>query len=202
MNRLERRTDGERGAETGGWAERWAAHPAGPVLLATMAFLEASVFPAPTEPLLVALGLGRPRRVWRLAALATAASLAGALAGYALGGLLFDEVGWPLLARFGGAEAFACVGALYRGGLFPALATSGFTPIPYFAYTLAAGAYGAPLPAFVAGALAGRALKYAAYAGAARLLGPALRRLLPDRRAWLVAVAAAALATLAWLVFR
>lgn len=189
-------------AEGGGWAERWAAHPAGAALLAAFAFLEASVFPAPTEPLLVALGLGNPKRAWRVAALATAASLAGALAGYLLGSFLFDDVGRPLLARFGAADAFERVGALYRGGLFPVLATSGFTPVPYFAYTMAAGAYGMPLLPFLAGALAGRALKYAVYGGAARLLGPALHRLLPDRRAWLAAIAAAALALLAFLLLR
>lgn len=186
------------------WAARWAEHPVGPALLMAMAFLEACAFPAPTEALLVALGLGlgRPARAWRMAALATAASLAGALAGYALGAAFLDEAARPLLARFGGEAHWDRVGELYRGGLFAALATSGFTPIPYFVYTTAAGAYHAPLLPFIAGATVGRAIKYAVYGGAARVLGPLLRRILPDRRAWIIAIVvlAAAMAIVAFLL--
>ena len=93
------------------------------------------------------------------------------------------------------------MGGLYRAGLLPALLTSGFTPVPYFAYTLAAGAFRVPLLPFVAGAAAGRALKYLAYGGGARLAAPLLRRRLPGRRLWIAALAAALL-VLAFLYFR
>lgn len=160
------------------WAARWGDHPAGPALLALFAALEACLFPAPTEALMVALSLGRPRRSWRLAALAVGASLAGALAGYAIGRhFLADLAG----AAPGGPATLANVEALgrgYRSGAFWLLATSGYTPVPYLAYTTAAGAYGVPLLPFVAGALVGRALKYFLLGTLTFYLGPRIRALL------------------------
>jgi membrane protein YqaA with SNARE-associated domain len=160
------------------WAARWGDHPAGPALLALFAAMEACVFPAPTEALMVALSLGRPGRSWRLAALAVCASLAGALAGYAIGRyFLADLAGWvpggP--ATLGHVEA---LGRGYRSGAFWLLATSGYTPVPYLAYTIGAGAYGVPLLPFVAGALTGRALKYFLLGTLTFYLGPPIRTLL------------------------
>lgn len=163
------------------WAARWGDHPAGPALLALFAAMEACVFPAPTEALMVALSLGRPGRSWRLAALAVGASLAGALAGYAVGrNFLADLAGWLP----GGPATLAHVEALgrgYRSGAFWLLATSGFTPVPYMAYTIGAGAYGVPLLPFVAGALTGRALKYFLLGTLTFYLGPPVRALLARR---------------------
>ena len=53
-----------------------------------------------------------------------------------------------------------------------ALVTSGYTPIPYMLYTAIAGATHLPLPAFVLGSLAGRALKYAPISILTYFLGP------------------------------
>lgn len=160
------------------WVARWGNHPAGPALLALFAAMEACVFPAPTEALMVALSLGRPRRSWRLAAIAVGASLAGALAGYAIGRhYLADLAG----AAPGGSGTLAHVEALgrgYRSGAFWLLATSGYTPVPYMAYTIGAGAYGVPLLPFVAGALTGRALKYFLLGTLTFYLGPPIRALI------------------------
>lgn len=171
------------------WAARWADHPAGPALLALFAALEACVFPAPTEALMVALSLGRPRRSWRLAAIAVAASLAGALAGYAIGRHFLADLA---SAAPGGSGTLAHVEALgrgYRSGAFWLLATSGYTPIPYLAYTIAAGAYGVPLLPFVAGALTGRALKYFLLGTLTFYLGPPIRALLARRPAFIPLIA-------------
>ncbi|HEX6042599.1 YqaA family protein [Longimicrobium sp.] len=109
---------------------------------------------------MLALCLGKPRQSRWLAAVAVAASLAGALAAYAAGRFFFDEVGRVLLDRAGLLARFEALGGAYRGGAFWLLATSGYTPVPYLLYTISAGAYRIPLPTFIAGALVGRALKY------------------------------------------
>jgi membrane protein YqaA with SNARE-associated domain len=162
----------------GGRIERWAAHPLGPALLFLFAVLEACLFPAPTEALFLALAVGRPGRSWRLAALATAGGVVGAAAGYAMGAAFFERLGRPVLAWHGLLPRFEALGAAYDRHLFLALATSGYTPIPFMLYTIAGGALAVPLLPFLAGAAAGRALKYAVLAVLTRSLGPHVRRFL------------------------
>ena len=154
--------------------ERWARHPAGPLLLGVFAMLEACLFPAPTEALLAALSIARPERTWRLAAIAVGGSLVGSLIGYTAGHLAHGSVGWGSV----GAERLEAIGSRYRAGAFWVLATSGFTPVPYVVYTVAGGVYGVPLLPFVAGAVVGRGLKYFLLGVLTRALGPYLREAL------------------------
>lgn len=157
---------------------RWAAHPLGPVLLFLSAVAEACLFPAPTEAVFLALAVGRPRRSPRLALLAATGGLVGAAVGYTMGAAFFESVGRPVLDGYGLLPRFDAVGALYHDSLFLALATSGYTPIPFVLYTVAAGAFGVPLLPFLAGAFAGRAVKYALLAALAWWLGPAVHAFL------------------------
>ena len=164
--------------------ERWARHPAGPLLLGVFAAMEACLFPAPTEAMLAALTVARPRRVWRLAAIAVGASLLGALIGYTTGHFAQGSMDWA--SGTVGAGRIEAMGERYRAGAFWVLATSGFTPIPYLAYTIAGGVYGVPLLPFAAGALAGRGLKYFLLGFIVLALSPYLRRALARPR-WLAA---------------
>lgn len=162
----------------GGRLDRWAAHPLGPALLFLFAVLEACVFPAPTEALLLALALARPERAWRLGALTVAGGAVGAGVGYWIGASFFHRLGAPVLAWYDLLPRFEALGALYRDHLFLALATSGYTPIPHLLYTIAAGAWGVSFFPFLAGAAVGRALKYGVMAALAWYFGPAVRAFL------------------------
>jgi membrane protein YqaA with SNARE-associated domain len=57
--------------------------------LALVAFAEASFFPIPPDALLVPMVLAKPRAAWRLAAICTAASVAGGALGYLIGFAVF-----------------------------------------------------------------------------------------------------------------
>ena len=176
------RTD-ERADERESRIERWARHPAGPLLLGLFAILEACLFPAPTEALLAALSLARPRRTWHLVAIALGGSLLGSLVGYTMGYHARGNLEWAAAGSVG-AERIEAMGVRYRDGAFWVLATSGFTPIPYLAYTIAGGVYGVPLLPFVTGALVGRGLKYLLLGVLVRALGPYVRQALA-RPGWL-----------------
>ena len=183
-----------------GRLDRWGEHPLGPALLFLFAALEGSVFPAPTEALFLVLALVRPARSWRMAAVATAGGVAGAAAGYWIGAALFDPVARPLLEGYGLLPRVHSLGEVYRGHLFVALASSGYTPIPFMLYTIAGGAFGVPLLPFLAGAALGRALKYAVLAALAWYLGPAVRGFL--ERHLRLAMALAALILVGLLALR
>lgn len=183
-----------------GWLLRLADHPAGALALGMLALLEATVFPAPTEALLVALALARPRRAWWLGALATGASVVGGVIGYHIGAAFFDEVARPILSEYGLLAQLDALGEVYRGGALLALATSGYTPIPYMLYTAAAGSFNVPLPVFITGSLVGRALKYVPLAALAYFLGPAVHRVMGRYLPWVTAVAV--VLTAGWLLLR
>lgn len=149
--------------------------------------------------------MGRPRRAAWLTVLTTAASGVGSAAGYLLGFRLFETRGRELLEWYGATDQFAAVGALYEENLVLALVTSGYTPIPYLLYTLAAGAFAVPFLPFLAASVAGRALKYALYGMMAYSLGSVLRRLADRpwfRPAILAAAGLALVGALLWLRLR
>jgi membrane protein YqaA with SNARE-associated domain len=171
-----------------GWILRWADHPAGPLVLVLMAILEACLFPAPTEAMFIALALGRPRRSWWFAGLATAASVTGGVIGYYVGAAFFDEIARPVLSWYGLTDEMSAVARVYRANVFIALATSGYTPIPYMLYTIAAGAFGIPVPPFVAGSVVGRGIKYLILGALTYYLGPPVRAFLDRHSGWIVAL--------------
>ena len=189
----------ERADKREGRIERWARHPAGPLLLGLFAILEACLFPAPTEALLAALSLARPQRTWRLAAVAVGGSLLGSLLGYTMGYHAHGNLEWPAAGTVG-AQRMEAMGERYRAGAFWVLATSGFTPIPYLVYTIAGGAYRVPLLPFVAGALVGRGVKYFLLGLLVRALGPYLRQALA--RPGLLAGTLLLVLTIAYLLLR
>lgn len=159
--------------------ERWArlaGHRAAPALLFLSAVIEGCLFPAPTEALYAALALARPRRSWRLAAVAAAGSVLGGAIAWTLGAWFMDGAGQRLLDSPGLGPSVSRLMAAYERNAALALVTSGYTPVPYVAYGLTAGAAGIPLATFVAFSAVGRGLKYAILAGIARVAAPVVRR--------------------------
>lgn len=169
----------------------WADRPAGAAVLVVLALLEATIFPGPTEAMLIALTLVRPRRAWAFAAIATVASVVGGLIGYQLGAAFFESVTRPLLASYDLVAHADAVARVYRENAMLALITSGYTPIPYLLYTTMAGASSQPVLPFVVGSLIGRALKYVPIAALAYAFGPAVHRIL-RRHGWIAGAVVAA----------
>jgi membrane protein YqaA with SNARE-associated domain len=178
-----------------------ADRPAGPVVLALFALLEGTVFPAPTEAMLIALTLARPRRAWWLAVLATGSSVVGGVIAYQLGAHFYVTVARPLLASYDLLGQVDAVARVYRENAGLALVSSGYTPIPYMLYTMLAGASELSLATFVLGSLAGRALKYAPLAALAYVFGPAVQRVLA-RVGWVAVMVVVAVVLLVLLVRR
>src|SRR6186713_2274956 len=88
------------------WTLAKAAHPRAEWWLAGFAFVEASFFPIPPHPLLGLMCLAEPRKAIRFAIIATLASVAGGMLGYAIGYLAFEAFGQQLLQVLGLAESF------------------------------------------------------------------------------------------------
>ena len=96
------------------WTMAQAAAPYALWMLALIAFVESSVFPIPPDVLLIPMVLAMRERAWLLAGLCTVASVAGGFLGYAIGALLFETRGRPILAFNGYLDRFAEFQASYN----------------------------------------------------------------------------------------
>lgn len=144
------------------WVMSWADSRHGPTALGVLSFAEASFFPVPPDVLLIALGVGNPRRAYLFALVCSVASVAGGLAGYAIGalgweatrGLFFDYV--PGFTP----EVFARVQNYYTTYGFVAVLIAGFTPIPFKVFTIASGVFGLNVFAFAIASAISRSLRF------------------------------------------
>jgi len=144
------------------WVLSWAHSPYGVPALGALSFAEASFFPIPPDPLLMALCLGAPRRSFWFAAWGTAFSVIGGIAGYLLGWGAWSLVGDFFITWVPGVtpEAFATVQEIYDRWNFWAVFLAGLTPIPYKVFTLSAGVFAIQLPIFVAASVLSRGLRF------------------------------------------
>lgn len=144
------------------WVLHWAETPFGPTALGVLCFAEASFFPIPPDPLLMALCLGAVRRSLRFAALATIASVAGGIAGYFIGAGAWHVLGDYFFAYVPGVtpEAFEGIQDLYFRYDFGAVFIAGLTPIPYKVFTLSAGVFSINFPVFVLASVLSRGLRF------------------------------------------
>jgi len=142
----------------------WAKHPHAERYLGGLSFAESSFFPIPPDVMLAPMCIANRPRAWRFATITTLTSLAGGVAGYAIGYFLFEAIEpwlhsmgyWPAYLR--GKEWFDTWGI---GAVFVA----GFSPIPYKIFTISAGVAVLNFPGFVLASLIGRGARFFLVAG-------------------------------------
>jgi membrane protein YqaA with SNARE-associated domain len=144
------------------WVLSWADSPRGTQALAAISFAESSFFPIPPDVLQIALSVAKPRRSFFYAAVSAVASVAGGVAGWAIGAGLWHLMA-PWFFRYVpgfSAAKFEYVESLYQGNAFLAIFAAAFTPIPYKVFTIAAGACSVPLGTLVVASALGRGLRF------------------------------------------
>ncbi len=185
------------------WVLRWSGHPRAQSALFGLAFAEASFFPVPPDVLLISMCLSHPQRALRYAIVCTTGSVVGGLAGYGIGkGLwhLVESFFFRYLAVFSFTpENFARVQHAYQENAFAAVFTSGFTPIPYKVFTIAAGVFEISLTVFILASLLGRASRIFLVAMLLRWMGPRVLPLIERYLGWLT-LAFVALLILGFLI--
>ena len=86
------------------WTLKWAKHPHATKALSILSFAEASVFPLPVDPLLLAMGFSKPKSSFYYAFLTTFFSVTGALGGYLIGSYAWAAIS-PFFFSFVFSEA-------------------------------------------------------------------------------------------------
>ena len=156
-------------------------------VMMALSFAESSIFPLPPDPVLVPMMIARPQRAYRYALLCTLASVLGGLVGYALGALLFETVGRPMIDLYGLGASFEVFRARFAVWGSWIIIAKGFTPIPFKLVTIASGAFGLDINRFVLGCIVARGGRYLLLAVLLQRYGSAVRAAL-ERRLTLVVV--------------
>lgn len=160
------------------WVLHWAHTRYGPLALALLAAAEASFFPIPPDPLLMALCLGAARKALRFAAIATVASVLGGIVGYGIGAGAWEVLDQVFFTYVPGVspEAFQNVQDLYDRYDFWAVFIAGLTPIPYKVFTLSSGVFSINFGVFLLASVLSRGLRFFVVAGLIYRFGPPMSR--------------------------
>ncbi|GAA6162385.1 YqaA family protein [Pelagimonas sp. KU-00592-HH] len=142
------------------WTLRMADHPRALWVLALVSFAESSVFPIPPDVLMIPMILARPSRAWLIATVALVASVLGGVLGYAIGAFAFDQIGQPILASLGKADAMSEFNSRFNDFGFWAVLGAGITPFPFKVITIMSGWTGMPLATFVGTAIIARGIRF------------------------------------------
>jgi membrane protein YqaA with SNARE-associated domain len=183
------------------WTMRQAASPHAMRGLGVIAFLESSVFPVPPDAMIVPMVLARPDEGWRIAAVATVASVVGGLVGYAIGYFLLETVGQWIIALYGMAARVAEYQAAYNHWGLWIILIKGLTPIPYKLVTIASGMAHFNLLVFTLASIVTRGARFYLVAALLRWYGPPIRDFI-EARLTLVTSAFAGLIVLGFLSIR
>ncbi|MCB9946942.1 MAG: DedA family protein [Rhodospirillaceae bacterium] len=146
--------------------------------LAAISFIESSIFPIPPDVLLIPIILARPERAWTAALVCTVASVVGGGAGYAIGLLLFDTIGRPVLDFYGYLDTFNEFQAAYNDQGWLIVFGAGLTPFPYKVITIASGVTRLDLATFMAASVVSRGLRFFIVAALLWKFGPTVRSLI------------------------
>ncbi|WP_179379628.1 YqaA family protein [Jannaschia marina] len=167
------------------WTLSWAAHPRAIWVLAFVSFVESSIFPIPPDIMLIPMVLAAPTRAWWIALVCTVSSVAGGLAGYAIGYFAFETIGEPVLTALGKADSFADFSGHYNDWGAWAVLIAGVTPFPYKVITILSGTTQLSLPVFIVSSIVARGLRFFVVAGLLWAFGAPIRDFI-ERRLGLV----------------
>ena len=163
------------------WTMRMAANQRAGHALFWVAFVESSVFPIPPDVMLIPMILAERAKAWWYATLCTIGSVIGGIAGYAIGYLLFEYVGEPILKFYGQADKFGEVSQWFQDWGAMILIAKGWTPFPYKVLTILSGATHMNFWSFVAASIVARSMRFYLVAALLYWFGEPIREFIEKR---------------------
>ena len=166
------------------WTMAKAKHPKAERWLAGLSFLESSIFPIPTDVMLMPMILADRSKAWRYGIITTIASVAGAVLGYLIGAFLFESIGQPIIDFYGYADKFAAAESYYLEYGVLIVLIGGLTPIPFKVITIASGLFGLNPVIFFLSCIAARAPRFMLEAALLWKSGDPIKDFIERRLQW------------------
>lgn len=166
------------------WMLRLAGSKHATPALATVSFIESSVFPIPPDVMLIPMCIARRDKAFYYATICTIASVIGGLFGYAIGYFLFETLGQRILEIYGAADKFADMQRRYDeyGGWI--ILAKGLTPFPFKILTILSGVMKMNLHIFVLSSIAARAMRFYLVAGLLWKFGAPIQAFIEKYLGW------------------
>ena len=123
-----------------------AGHKSSKLILGIISFIESFVFPIPPDVLIIPMTIAKKNDWFKIAFVATTGSVLGALLGYLIGFVFFNEIGIKIFELYGVdntsflKEKFSSEGGVIAW--MTLLAIAGFTPVPFKLLTITSGFVG------------------------------------------------------------
>lgn len=142
------------------WMLDLASRPNALVFLAIVAFAESSFFPIPPDIMIIPMVLAMPQKAWRIAGVATVASVVGGCFGYSIGIFFFDLIAKPILNFYGYMQQFDVFKDYYHEWGAWIVFGAGITPFPYKVITIASGVVHLDLITFTIASVIARGMRF------------------------------------------
>ncbi len=123
-----------------------AGHRSSKLILGIISFIESFIFPIPPDVLIIPMTIAKKNDWVKIAFVATTGSVLGALLGYLIGFVFFNEIGVKIFELYGvDNTSFLKEKLSSEGGVIAwvsLLAIAGFTPVPFKLLTITSGFVG------------------------------------------------------------
>ena len=125
---------------------KMAGHKSSKLILGIISFIESFIFPIPPDVLIIPMTIAKKNDWVKIAFVATTGSVLGALLGYLIGFVFFNEIGIKIFELYGVdntsflKEKFSSEGGVIAW--MTLLAIAGFTPVPFKLLTITSGFVG------------------------------------------------------------
>ena len=140
-----------------------------------VAFAESSFFPIPPDVMLIPMILATPNKAWKIAGLATFASVAGGYFGYGIGVFAFDFIAKPILEFYNAFAQFQEFEKYYHEYGAWIVFGAGITPFPYKIITIASGVVHLDLIVFTIASVLARGMRFFLVAWLLKKYGPPMK---------------------------
>lgn len=142
------------------WMIAMASNEHAMYFLAAIAFIESSFFPIPPDIMLIPMVLAAPQKAWRIAGVATVASVVGGYFGYAIGVFGYEVIAKPILNFYGYMQQFETFQGYYHEWGAWIVFGAGVTPFPYKVVTIASGVVHLDLLVFGIASVISRGIRF------------------------------------------
>ena len=128
--------------------------------LFVISFIESSFFPIPPDIMIIPMVLATPKEAYKIAGVATVASVPGGYFGYFIGVYGFELIARPLLEFYGYMKQFGEFENYYHEYGAWIVFGAGITPFPYKIITIASGVVRLDLVVFTIASVIARGMRF------------------------------------------